>query len=519
MIAAWWWLLACTSDPKAEAAACAPLRYVPMASWAFEDFPEAISYALGAGVAVADLDEDGATDIVYAGAGHVQWLRGDGAGGFSLAPRLAFHPPLSQPPRSIAVADLDDDGALDMVLGDAFGALDAVAYAASDGTWSAVTLPGSDARTWTSSLGDLDGDGRVDIYTATFDAPFDYALLMAGGAVGRGHGVWRNAGARSWEAIPGAVPTAVDPAVSLQGTLLDAEGDGDLDVYMVNDFGPYVAPNALLRNDGTGRFSVDSDCACDVAVYGMGGGTGDADGDGSPDLTVTNVGAPVLLVNDGDGAFVDATRARGAYIAPSPTTMTSWGTAFADVDRDGDDDIVISYGGLGPAGSGAIGQLIGTGVDWVEEPEQQTTVLLNDGVGMFSVLPASSSPARSQARTAALGDLDGDGRQDLLIVGRGFLQVWRAEGGCPRGVTLTLAGPPGNPHGLGARVEVSAGGRRWTRWMLPSMTASQSALEVVAGLGGADTADWIEVTWPDGHTTRDTDVPAGRWVVRHPDGP
>ena len=126
--------------------------------------------------------------------------------------------------------------------------------------------------------------------------------------------------------------------------LADVDGDGDLDVYLVQG-GSLVsvnektkAPgNQLYLNRGNGRFELAPGAhgAADTG-YGMGAAAGDYDNDGDIDLYVTNVGRNTLLQNDGRGHFEDVSAAAGV-------DHPGWGTAaaFHDLDAEGDLDLVV----------------------------------------------------------------------------------------------------------------------------------------------------------------------------------
>ena len=129
--------------------------------------------------------------------------------------------------------------------------------------------------------------------------------------------------------------------------LLDYDGDGDLDLYLVNS-APLLGyeaegkrpGNALYRNDGRGRF-VETTGAAGVGDtgYGMGVAVGDYDNDGDADLYVLNHGPNVLYRNNGDGTFTDVTAAAGVG---DPAWSSS--AAFFDADGDGDLDLfVVNY--------------------------------------------------------------------------------------------------------------------------------------------------------------------------------
>ena len=124
---------------------------------------------------------------------------------------------------------------------------------------------------------------------------------------------------------------------------LDFDGDGALDLYLVNAGRlPHLsnapaAANALFRNNGAGRFSEQTARAgVGDRGYGMGATVGDWDNDGRADLYVTNFGANALFHNRGQGRFADVTATTGVG-------CPGWGTsaAFADVDLDGDLDLFV----------------------------------------------------------------------------------------------------------------------------------------------------------------------------------
>jgi len=126
--------------------------------------------------------------------------------------------------------------------------------------------------------------------------------------------------------------------------LLDYDGDGRLDVYVVT--GAELSPtrqriahrNALFRNLGGWRFEdVSAKAGVDLAAWGQGVCAGDADGDGRLDLYVTNWGANALFRNKGDGTFEDVAAAAGVAAGGWST-----GCAFLDADGDGDLDLYVA---------------------------------------------------------------------------------------------------------------------------------------------------------------------------------
>ena len=178
--------------------------------------------------------------------------------------------------------------------------------------------------------------------------------------------------------------------------LADVDGDLDLDLVCANARGNCPGTqNRLYRNDGTGTFTdvtagnmpVDSDSPLAVAV-------GDVDGDGDLDLVWANTFAQNrLYLNDGAGAFVDATAAN----LPVDRNNTA-DVVLADLDGDGDLDVIF-----GNAGASYFGIV------------ETNRVLQNDGSGRFIDVTATHYPGdRDETSAVAAGDVDGDGDADLV---------------------------------------------------------------------------------------------------------
>ncbi len=238
------------------------------------------------------------------------------------------------------------------------------------------------------------------------------------------------------------------------GALLDYDGDGDLDAYLVQgrrfDGAPAAAlfpprhpeplTDRLYRNDlapagdgGTRARLVDvtGTAGLPPAVYGMGAATGDVDGDGDVDLYVTAFGPNRLLVNRGDGTFRDATAEAGA-----DDPRWSVAATFFDFDRDGDLDLYVgNYLDytlatdkvcLDAAGArDYCGPAAYLGVS--------DRLLANRGDGVFEDVSAASGlgARRGRGLGALAADLDGDGWPDLYVANDGepnFLWVNRRDG-------------------------------------------------------------------------------------------
>jgi hypothetical protein len=219
--------------------------------------------------------------------------------------------------------------------------------------------------------------------------------------------------------------------------LLDADGDGDLDAYLVQGGGVRTpaaerAPNALCANDGAGRFrAVTAPGGAPDRGYGMGVATGDADGDGCEDLYVTNLGADALWANRGALAFEDVTA--GAGIAAD-----GWSTsaAFLDADLDGDLDLYVArYVVWGPDQELACSNDMG-GPDYCSPTAYGAPALdlylENLGAGTFRDASARAGVQAAAANGLGVvcGDLDRDGWTDVFVANDQHPDLlWRNRGG------------------------------------------------------------------------------------------
>ena len=198
------------------------------------------------------------------------------------------------------------------------------------------------------------------------------------------------------------------------GGVLDYDGDGRLDLYLLQGTGP--GGNRLFRNLGPDGFEDVTDRAgVGDLGYGSGVATGDYDGDGDVDLFVTNVGPDVLLRNDGDGTFTDVTAEVGLG-------DPGWGTSatFFDLDADGDLDLFVArYLDWAPEREKTCRNSRG-GIEYCHPAsyEAPTHDLLyrNDG-GVFVDISESSgiSTELGNGLGAVAADLDADGRLDLFV--------------------------------------------------------------------------------------------------------
>jgi hypothetical protein len=334
------------------------------------------------GLAVVDIDGDGWDDLyVMERRGTNLLLRNRGDGTFEeIAAKVGLD--ITDHTSSALFADFDNDGDLDVFLG---RTLKPSLYLVNEGghfvdrTQSLVRTP-LPALVSSISAVDYDNDGLLDVYFSTYGIDEDLqADFLPAAAFQEIQNRWRdgahlfrsrpgppnvllkNLGGGRFDVAPHSEPLAVWRN-TFQSTWTDYDGDGDMDVYLANDFGP----NNLLRNDGDGRFTdvTGTTGTADVG-FGMGASWGDYDNDGREDLYVTKMystagrriteelgplaaeAAPTAL---GNTLFHNAGDHFVKVSGLEPPALTvekagwGWGGQFMDVDNDGFLDIFALSG-------------------------------------------------------------------------------------------------------------------------------------------------------------------------------
>jgi len=297
----------------------------------------------------------------------------------------------------------------------------------------------------------------------------------------------------------------------LSTVAFDYNNDGWPDLFVACD----SSPNLLFRNNHDGTFTdVGMEAGCAVNGDGleqanMGVAVGDHDGDGYLDLFLPHFSedTPILYHNTKGEFFDDVTNAAGLAVN---TQYVCWGVDFADLDNDGWLDIFHVNGTVYPE------------VEKVYPDykfKQPRVVYRNLGNGSFEEVSQLCGVAvlePQSSRGCAFGDFDNDGNIDVLVWNMNeppsLLKNENRSGN--HWLSVKTVGTKSNRSGIGARITVTAGGRRQIREVLSgSSYISQSDLRQHFGLGPARKADEIAIRWPCGQVDKVTGVDADQFVT------
>lgn len=483
---------------------------------------------LGNGVGFIDFDLDGYLDLFLPGGGRLEGkqvqghpaalLRNLGGVQFQDVSTLAQTNHDSLYSHGCQVADIDNDGFPDLLV-TGFGSL-LLYHNQGDGTFLEIHKQAGlvNARWSTSAgLGDLNGDGLVDIYLCNYvDWSFDnHPVCMSSDQkpdicsprqfkaladvlyFNNGDGTFRDVSATA-----GLVEGEEREFSKGLGVLLgDVDLDNDLDIYVAND----TTPNFLYINDGLGNFT-ELGLVRSVAFDSRGGANGsmgldlgDYNGDLLPDLCVANYEQESFGIyeNQGDGMFLHASDKTG--VKTLGDVFVGFGTAFWDLDRDGDEDLLVTNGHV------------------VKYPEsgqvrQLPLLLVNHQGRRFhrQRFPGGQYFSTPHAgRGLAMGDLDEDGRAEIVFSNNQerCAIVANQTGNRNHFVRLRLIGRfcARDAHGAIAVLSTSTGDQlRMVNGGGSYM--SQSELRLYWGVPEGVEVLNITIRWPGGVTQSITDV-------------
>jgi hypothetical protein len=242
-----------------------------------------------------------------------------------------------------------------------------------------------------------------------------------------------------------------------------------------------------------------------VPVSGMGTEFRDLDEDGRPDLFLTALSGESFLLfrNNAAGYFVPDIYRAGLGFAS--VLMGGWGTGAYDFDNDGRKDLFSAN------------SHVSENIDFYmyHRYRQPDAVFQGTGGGRFQDVTPETGPALQRARAhrgCAFGDLDGDGRVDVVVsvIGESPELLYNVSAGGGHWLDLRLEGRRSNRDGLGATVKMTAesGRVQYNHATTAVGYASSSDKRVHFGLGADGTAREIEIRWPSGARQVLNDVPA-----------
>ena len=411
------------------------------------------------GVAVGDFDNDGFEDIFVAGVQGNILYHNNGDGTFTdVTSRAGLDRPDGEFGYMWAIGgawvDYDRDGWLDL-------------FVSNYCVWDPATEPACQLNGLPDYCYPGDYKGLPNsLFHNNRDGTFTDVSLTSGirGCIGKGMGV----------------------------AVVDLNDDGWPDIFVAND----TLPNTLFLNRHDGTFteaSLESGVAYTedgVAVSGMGTDARDVDNDGKVDIFVTALRGEAwpLFRNLGRNLFTDITYESGLTGLTLP--RSGWGNGIFDLNNDGWKDFFVACAGTDdPTGDNS------------ENVLQANAVFANLRNGRFAdvSVQAGVSGRKSVHRGAAFGDLDNDGRIDVVVTALDApVEVWRnISPSNNHWLLIKTLGTKSNRDGIGTKVKVvTAAGAQYNYVTTSVGLGSSSDRRVHFGLGDHNVVDELRVSWP-----------------------
>ncbi len=493
---------------------------------------------MAGGLAMFDYNNDGKPDIFFANGADIDTLkkssakysnrlfRNDGNGKFTDVTEAAGLTGTGYDV-GVAVGDYDNDGHEDIFVGGIYR--NTLYHNNGNGTFSDVTSKAGLAKPdlqygplW--SVGaiwlDVNNDGLLDLFVINYlkwDAKTEPPCLDHNRRdychprfyKATPNQLFLNNGDGTFKDISAESGLRAHLGKGMGGSAADYDLDGKIDVFVAND----KELNFLFHNKGNSKFdevAFDANVALredGTFISGMGTDFRDLDNDGYPDICLVALDKETFPIyrNNQHGGFTDVTQSSG--MAKLSWTMAGYSPTIADFDNDGWKDIFVTRGHVQSL----------EGEDRMPI-SQSNTVFRNLGGMKFSALTEEAGLTAfppSRHRGSAVGDLNGDGRLDMVVSAISApAEIWINDSReTNHWLELKLTGTKSNRDGIGAQIKVVS--KSLTQYNQYSTTigyASASAGPVHFGLGPDTAATLIEIRWPSGIVQQLRDVAADRIV-------
>jgi Tfp pilus assembly protein PilF len=344
--------------------------------------------------------------------------------------------------------------------------------------------------------------------------------------------LFRGNGKGGFQNVTATAKIAPSSAVSISGAFVDADHDGDLDIFL-GGFGDgknanEAAPNRLLRNNGDGTFTdYSAEAGINLPTRAVAVIPTDYDNRRDVDLLVANAGAaPYLFRNLRDGSFKNIAPevgfdqisqnwtcvAAGDFNKDTYTDfffgIANWGGIFAV--SDGTGKFILKDGPAGTIDTRSAQFLDYDNdglLDLVANTAKGFVVYRNQGnewVKADALKTKNDDGALTDARQFLSGDIDSDGDIDLIAPGKnGSLQYLRNSGGANRSEVIRLQGRVSNRTGIGAKVDLRSGSLSQKLEMY-SASPAPAPSQVHFGLGKRQSPDAVRVIWSSGVVQAET---------------
>jgi hypothetical protein len=416
----------------------------------------------------------------------------------------------------VAVGDYDNDGRPDLFLANVTG--NQLFHNNGDGTFTDVTakagLAGAQMngkKMWSVGAGwfDYNNDGLLDLFVVNYcvwEVNKDPYCPLKSGVRGYCHPklytslqstLYRNNGDGTFTDVSKETGIAGHMGKGMSVSFADYDGDGFLDAFVAND----TTPAFLFHNLGGKKFE-EVGVAAGVAyapdgstLSGMGSDFRDVNNDGRPDIWYTAVEHQSfpLLINSGHGDFDDLTLASGLQ---STSEMSGWSNGIYDFDNDGAKDLFVARANV---------------LDNISEltPDRKypepNSIFRNLGNGKFQDVSKTAGPdfqLEAAHRGAAFGDLDNDGRVDIVVsvLGGPVKLFHNISDTGNHWILLKLVGTKSNRMGIGAQIHIITedGHSQWNEATTAVGYTSSSDSRVHFGLGKNQHIKDMEIRWPSG---------------------